>query len=75
MQLANNLFNPSLIRTFLPSKLVKLFPALTTSNLPALATFNISKNMKMVAIMANATYLCEIPTLPKEHKACLTVME
>ncbi len=66
MQLANNLFDPSPIQAFLPSKLAKLLPALTTANLPTLlATFNISKNTRMAAIMATATYLCEIPALPE----------
>ncbi len=75
-QLANNLFDPSPIRAFLPSKLAKLLSALTTANLPTLlATFNISKNTRMAAIMATATYLCEIPALPGEHRACPTSME
>jgi len=71
MQLANNLFDPSPIRAFLPSKLAKSFPALTTSNLPTLlATFK-----RMAAIMASATYLCKIPALCGEHRACPTSME
>jgi hypothetical protein len=56
MQWANNLFDPSPIGAFVPSKLAKRLPALTTTNLPTLlATFKVSKNRRMATIMASSS--------------------